>query len=68
MSGEFLSAAWTAGITLVIAFAAIVGIGFWLLARRKRLRPVPDALDALQRQANILLVRVDDAISALGVT
>jgi hypothetical protein len=35
-----------------------------MLARRKKLRPAPDALAALQQRANILLVRVDDAIKA----
>lgn len=62
MGGHLLSAAWTAGITVVIVFIAVVGIGFWMLARRKRLRPASDALGSLQKRANILLVRVDDAI------
>lgn len=62
MAGQLLSAAWTAGITVVIIFVVIVGVGFWLLARRKKLRPAPDALADRQQRANILLVRVDDAI------
>lgn len=62
MNGQFFGAAWTAGITIVIIFAAVVGIGFWLLAKRKNLHPASDALDSLQQRANILLVRVDDAI------
>ncbi len=64
MSGQLLTAAWTAGITVVIAFVVIVGLGFWVLARRKKLRPEPDALGSLQQRANILLVRVDDAIKS----
>lgn len=62
MSGQLSSAVWTAGVTIVIIFIAIVGLGFWLLARRKKLRPAPDALAARQQKANILLVRVDDAV------
>lgn len=62
MGGQLLSAAWTAGITVVIIFAAIVGIGFWLIARRKARHPEPDALAAREQKANILLVRVDDAV------
>lgn len=62
MGGQLLGAAWTAGITIVIVFATIVGFGFWMLARRKNARPATDALGSLQQRANILLVRVDDAI------
>lgn len=64
MGGQLLSAAWTIVITVVVVFIAIVGIGFWLLAVRRKHRPVRDALDSLQQQANILLVRVDDSIKA----
>ena len=62
MSGQILSVVWIVVVTVVVAFTAIVGIGFWVLARRKKLRPAADALGALQQRANILLVRVDDAI------
>lgn len=62
MSGQLFGVAVTAGVTIVIVFAALVGLGFWVLARRRKLHPAPDALAALQQRANILLVRVDDAI------
>lgn len=62
MGGQLLNAAWTAGITVIIVFVAIVGVGFWLLARRKRRHGQADALESPQQRANILLVRVDDAI------
>ncbi len=64
MGGQLFSAAWTAGITIAVVFAAIVGVGFWMLARRKRVPVTSSALDALQQRANILLVRVDDAIKS----
>lgn len=62
MGDQLLSAAWTAGITIVVVFLAIVGIGFWMLARRGGTGREPDGLAALQQRANILLVRVDDAV------
>ncbi|MEO6941474.1 MAG: hypothetical protein ABI238_06775, partial [Terrimesophilobacter sp.] len=62
MGGQLLSAAWTAGITIVIVFVGIVGMGFWMLARRKRSGKDPGALGSLHKRANILLVRVDDAV------
>jgi hypothetical protein len=62
MSDQFVSAAWTGGITIVVVFIALVGAGFWILARRRRTGGEPDALAALQQRANILLVRVDDAV------
>jgi hypothetical protein len=62
MSDQFVSAAWTGGITIVVVFIALVGAGFWILARRRRTGREPDALAALQQRANILLVRVDDAV------
>ena len=62
MGGQLLSAAWTAGITIVVVFVGIVGIGFWMLARRKKTGREPDAWGSLQQRANILLVRVDDAV------
>lgn len=62
MGPQLASAAWTAGITLVVVFIAIVAAGFWLLARRKARGQGPDTLGAQQQKANILLVRVDDAV------
>ena len=62
MDGQLLSAAWTVIIAVAVIFAGLVGVGFWLIARRKNLRHAPNALDSLQQRANILLVRVDDAI------
>ncbi|MBB5633615.1 DNA repair exonuclease SbcCD ATPase subunit [Cryobacterium mesophilum] len=62
MGGQLLSAAWTAGITVIVIFVAIVGVGFWMLARRRGNGRVGDPLDSLQQRANILLVRVDDAV------
>ena len=62
MGPQLASAAWTAGITLVVVFGAIVAIGFWLLSRRKTRGQGLDALSAQQQKANILLVRVDDAV------
>lgn len=62
MGPQLASAAWTAGITLVVVFAALVATGFWLLARRRARGRGPDALGAQQQKANILLVRVDDAV------
>src|SRR5690606_1563990 len=34
----------------------------WILARRRKRGPAPDAVGDLQQRANILLVRVDDAV------
>lgn len=62
MGGQLLSAAWTAGVTVVVLFIAIVGVGFWLLARRRGKGRERDPLDSLRQRANILLVRVDDAV------
>ncbi len=64
MDSPLLNAAGIAVLTVVVIFAGIVGAGFWLLARRRSRAHQPDALDALQREANILLVRVDDAIKS----
>ncbi|MEO7350098.1 MAG: hypothetical protein ABIW32_09625 [Terrimesophilobacter sp.] len=64
MGGQLLSAAWTVVMTVAVIFALLVGGGFWLLSRRKKVRHTPDALGALEQRANILLVRVDDAIKA----
>lgn len=62
MGTPLASAAWTAGITIVVLFAALVAAGFWIIARRKKNGPAPDTVGDLQKRANILLVRVDDAV------
>ena len=49
MDGQLLSAAWTVIIAVAIIFAGLVGVGFWLIARRKNLRHAPNALDSLQQ-------------------
>ncbi len=61
-SSPWVSAAWTAGITITVIFIAVVAIGFWLIARRKARGARLDTIGSLHQRANILLVRVDDAI------
>ena len=61
-STPWVSAAWTASITVAVLFIALVAIGFWLIARRKAKAPRPDTIGDLHQRANILLVRVDDAL------
>ena len=60
---DWVRAASVAGITAIILFVVLTAIGFALLFARHRNSP-DQRLPALQRQANILLVRVDDAVSA----
>lgn len=64
MSGDVASAAITAVITIVVIVGALVGVGFWLLARRRARGGTDDPLARLQRRANVLLVHVDDAVQA----
>ncbi|HRN28505.1 MAG TPA: hypothetical protein PK890_02190, partial [Terrimesophilobacter sp.] len=66
MAAELASALVTTIVTVaVIAVAALV-VGFWWLSR-KRLRFGPASkIDARQQEANILLVRADDAVTAAG--
>jgi DNA repair exonuclease SbcCD ATPase subunit len=61
LAGSAGAAVLTVVLTVVVVFVALVGIGFWILARRRK-GGSPDALTALQQRANILLVRVDDAV------
>jgi hypothetical protein len=56
-------AAWTVAITLVAIFAIAVGAGFWLLRRRHARAPKPVAPRPVKQRANILLVRLDDAVT-----
>ena len=60
-AADWVRAASVAGITAVILFLVLTAIGFALLFARRR-SSADQRLPALQRQANILLVRVDDAI------
>lgn len=68
MGGQLLSAAWTVGITVVVIFIAIVAVGFWMIARRRKTgggRTAGgdrDAIGSLEKRANILLVRADDIV------
>jgi hypothetical protein len=62
MDGQLLSAAWTVGLTVVVIFIAVVGVGFGMIARRRNAGGGRDALGTLQQRANILLVRADDTV------
>lgn len=62
MGSQLLNAAGILVVVVALVFAALVGAGFWLLARRKANGKTPNALEALEQKANILLVRVDDAV------
>lgn len=61
-AGTLIRAAWTVGITLAVIFAAATIVGFWMLRRRHAGTPRPAAQPVRQR-ANILLVRLDDAVT-----
>ena len=71
-SSDLVQAVTTALITIVVLFAIVVIAGFTILARRRRRRPVvpttntegDSAVDGdLATRANILLVRLDDAVT-----
>ena len=71
-SSDLVQAVTTALITIVVLFAIVVIAGFTILSRRRRRRPaVPttntdgdSAVDGdLATRANILLVRLDDAVT-----
>ncbi|MBN9151862.1 MAG: hypothetical protein J0H56_10660 [Micrococcales bacterium] len=62
MGSQLLNAAGIIIVVVALVFVALVGAGFWLLARRKATGGAPNALEALEQRANILLVRVDDAV------
>lgn len=64
MAAELASALVTTVITLAVVAVGAIVLGFWWLMR-KRLRFGPAArIDARQQEANILLVRADDAVTA----
>jgi DNA repair exonuclease SbcCD ATPase subunit len=55
----------TAVITIVVIFVALVGVGFAILFRRRGANAGQDrGVAALSKRANILLVRMDDAVKA----
>jgi hypothetical protein len=62
-AGILVRAAWTVAITLVVIFAVAVVVGFWLLRRRQARSPRPAGPRPVQQRANILLVRLDDAVT-----
>jgi uncharacterized phage infection (PIP) family protein YhgE len=61
---EFVRAASTIAITVVVIFVALVAVGFWLLRRRHARTPVAESRQPVKQRANILLVRLDDAVGA----
>ena len=62
---SLLSAGSTAVITIAVIFIAAVGVGFAILFRRRGANAGQDrGVGALAKQANILLVRVDDAVKS----
>lgn len=64
-STALLSAGSTAVITIAVIFVALVGVGFAILFRRRTTNAGPDrGVGALAKRANILLVRMDDAVKA----
>ena len=56
-------AAWTIAITLVVIFVVAVAVGFWVLRRRHARTPQPTGPRPVKQRANILLVRLDDAVT-----
>src|SRR5690554_1700328 len=56
-------AAWTIAITLTVIFAAALVVGFWLLRRRHARAPRQVGPRPVKQRANILLVRLDDAVT-----
>jgi predicted nucleic acid-binding Zn-ribbon protein len=60
---DWVRAASVATVTAIVLFVVLVAIGFTLLVARRR-SAGPGADHARQQKANILLVRVDDAIKA----
>jgi chromosome segregation ATPase len=64
-STSLLSAGSTAVITIAVIFVVLVGIGFAILLRRRGANPGQDrGVGELAKRANILLVRVDDAVKS----
>lgn len=64
MAAEYASAALTTIITLVVVIGGALIAGFWLLSRRKLRFGPAERIDKTQQEANILLVRADDAVNA----
>ncbi len=64
MGEEIVRLAWTTVITVAVLFVVLVGVGFWLLRRRQARAPRPAARRPVKQRANILLVRLDDAVSS----
>lgn len=64
MGPQLASAVGTAGITIAVLFIVGLGIGFWLITKRKARGDRQDPLATLAQRANILLVRVDDAVKS----
>ncbi|MEX1078408.1 MAG: hypothetical protein WED09_04800 [Homoserinimonas sp.] len=68
-AGEFVRATWTIAITVVVIFALLVGVGFWMLRRNARASGASPAsggwrpAQPVKQRANILLVRLDDAVA-----
>lgn len=64
MAAELASALVTTIVTVAVIVVVGLVVGFWWLSR-KRLRFGPASrIDAKQQEANILLVRADDAVTA----
>lgn len=63
-SSQWLRAASVAGITAVVLFVILLTIGFTVLFRRRGSGGLGESLRSLGTRANILLVRVDDAIAS----
>jgi hypothetical protein len=62
---DWVRAASVATVTAIVLFVVLVAIGFALLFARRRRDRIGEGDDhALQQKANILLVRVDDAIKS----
>ena len=61
---DWVRAASVATVTAIVLFVVLVAIGFSLLFARGRRSAGPAADLARQQEANILLVRVDDAIKS----
>ena len=62
-AAEFVRAAWTIGITVLVIFVVLIAVGFWLLSRRNSRWATAPARQDISRRANILLVRLDDAVA-----
>ena len=61
---DWVRAASVATVTAIVLFVVLVAIGFTLLFARRRRSAGPGADRARQQKANILLVRLDDAIKS----